>query len=151
MSAPLLPAQWRLLTGKIVRHRARSSRDTRVPLSLGNQSQPSAQAKLPPAQLEMTAVSLHLGAGGGVVSPGSVLSGICCLPDIRANSCVLPMDLNHSRALGRKFCTRALWRRQFWALEPETGGDREDVMKGHHNLLTPSLSWHRKRIQGPVD
>lgn len=114
-----MPAQWRLLAEKIIRHRAGSSRDTRVPLSLGNQSQPCTQAELLPAQLEMTAVSLHLGRGGGVVSPGPALSGTCCLTDTRANSCVLPMDLNQHPQLspGKKILHQSpVEEAEFWAL-----------------------------------
>lgn len=148
-----MPAQWRLLAEKIIRHRAGSSRDTRVPLSLGNQSQPCTQAELPPAQLEMTAVSLHLGRGGGVVSPGPALSGTCCLTDTRANSCVLPMDLNQHPQLspGKKILHHSpVEEAEFWALEPETGGDWEDVVKGHRDLFTPSLSRSGKGVQGPA-
>lgn len=161
---PLIPvpcartaAQRRLLTGKIVRHRAGSSRDTRVPLSLGNQSPPSAQAELPPAQLEMTAISLHLGRGGGVVPPGLALSGICCLPDTRANSCFAhgpqPQPASTAEPWEENSVSepcgggRVL---DFRAKKTETGGDWEDVMKGHHDPLTLSLSRGGKRVQGPV-
>lgn len=89
-----------------------------------------------------------------MVSPGLALSGISdeiCLPDTRANSCVLPMDLNHSQhaqpSPGNKILhQRPVEEAEFWALEPETGGGWEDVMKGHHNLLTPSLSRGGKRV-----
>lgn len=88
-----------------------------------------------------------------MVSPGPVLSGTCCLTDTRANSCVLPMDLNQHPQLspGKKILHQSpVEEAEFWALEPETGGDWEDVVKEHRDLFTPSLSRSGKGVQGPA-
>lgn len=96
----------------------------------------------------MTAVSLHLGGGGGGVSaahwdllPSGYQSKQLCFahgPQPHPSS-------------GKKILQQSpVEEAEFWALEPETGGDREDVGKGHHNLLTPSLSRGGRRVQGPV-
>lgn len=73
----------------------------------------------------------------------------------RANSCVLSMDLSCSQhpqpSPGMKILHQSpVEEAEFWALKPETGGDWEGVVTGHHDLLTPSLSRGGKRVQEPV-
>lgn len=53
------------------------------------------------------------------------------------------MDLNQhpQPSPGKKILHQSpMEEAEFWVLEPETGGDWEDVVKGHHDLLTLSLS-----------